>query len=595
LLAVSLLGFTLVAPSPARAKARPHLAISEVDWELNGDDATREYWEVANLGTVPWAPNNYWLLRLAAAVGPVPEAPPGSLPPRRMTAMVLMRDGTRLATDVILPPGRGPWPAVLQRTPYGKTAVRGDRFVQHGLAVVVQDMRGTGNSDGTWRLMLDDGWGRLQDGADTVAWIRRQPWCDGKVATAGMPIPQMLLAGAGPEGLAGQHANIAPLSLYHHAFYQSGVYRPEWDQIGGPRGWPMALLWHHPSYGDFWRTMDLRTRLDRVRWPGVYTAGWFNYFCQGTIDAFREIQTRGGPGARGRQHLVIGLGPFNPETRQCGELTFPEIAARPPGAPDVLQWLRLWLKGEPTVQPGEPAVRYFVMGDVGDPRAPGNTWRAADRWPPPSHPHRLYFTAEGGLTPERPATAAARDYDYDPARPVPSLGGQILAVPPSGLRAGPCDQRPVESRPDVLVFTSPPLEAPLEVTGRLTVRLHAATSARDTDFTAKLCDVYPDGRSMLVADGIVRARYRRSLEKPEPVTPGKRYAYDIDLWSTSLIFNRGHRLRGSISSSNAPRFEPNPNTWPEEGAAPKVAHQTVSLGGGSASHVVLPVIERSSE
>jgi hypothetical protein len=390
----------------------------------------------------------------------------------------------------------------------------------------------------------------------------------------------------------GQHANIAPLSLYHHAFYQNGVYRPEWDAIGRPRGWPMELLRQHPNDDDFWRGMDLRMRLDRVRWPGVYTAGWFNYFCQGTIDAFVEIQKRGGDGARGRQHLIIGLGPFNPTTRQCGELTFAETAARPPGAPDDLQWLRFWLKGEPTVPPDEPAVRYFVMGDVDDPRAPGNTWRYADRWPPPSRPTRLYLTAEGGLTSHRPTTTATREYDYDPEKPVPTRGGQALAVASSGIRSGPCDQRRLEARPDVLVFTTPPLSEPREVTGRLRVRLYAATSARDTDFTARLCDVYPDGRSMLVADGIVRARYRRTLEKPEAVTPGKRYAYDIDLWSTSLIFSRGHRIRVSISSSNAPRFEPNPNTWPEEDTAPRVAHQTVFLGGQAASHVVLPVIER---
>jgi uncharacterized protein len=231
------------------------------------------------------------------------------------------------------------------------------------------------------------------------------------------------------------------------------------------------------------------------------------------------------------------------------------------------------------------------MGDVTDPQAPGNFWSAADRWPPPSQPLRLYFTAEGGLVPQPPATATTREYDYDPTHPVPSVGGNEHD---SVVPAGPRDQRALEQRPDVLVFTSPPLSEPLEVTGRLSVRLYAASSARDTDFTARLTDVYPDGRSISVADGIVRARYRQSLTQEALITPGERYAYDIDLWSTSLVFNRGHRIRVDISSSSAPWFEPNTNTGGplplDKNEKPVVAHQTITLGGPEASYLVVPEV-----
>lgn len=517
--------------------------------------------------------------------------------PKPQTVLVAMRDGVRLSTAVWKPAGVGPWPVALARTPYNKDGVRGDRFVKEGIVLVVQDTRGRFGSEGEARPFADDAWGERQDGLDTVAWIRRQPWCNGKIATFGgsaVGITQLLLAGAGPEGIVGQSVVVAPVSLYHGGFYQNGVFRKalveDWLRL---TNWPppvLPLLRRHETYDDYWKVQDLRARLSRVRWPVVHVGGWFDIFAQGTIDAFTELQERGGPGARGRQFLVMGPWTHGVYQRRAGDLTFPENAARPPGVPGEFEWLSFWLTGKPAPAPGLASVHYYVMGDVDDPEAPGNIWRAAQRWPPPSRSHRLYFTADGGLSPRPPTEATTKQYDYDPNNPVPTVGGQELTLPP-----GPRDQRSVEARPDVLVFTTPPLQEPLEVTGRVRVRLYAATSARDTDFTAKLCDVYPDGRSMLLTDGIVRARFRRSLSRPEPVVPGRRYAYDIDLWSTSIFFNRGHRIRVAVSSSNAPRFEPNPNTgepWrPEGGPPPVVARQTIALGGKEASHLVLPTIK----
>ena len=232
------------------------------------------------------------------------------------------------------------------------------------------------------------------------------------------------------------------------------------------------------------------------------------------------------------------------------------------------------------------------MGDVTDPTAPGNVWRTADRWPPPSQPLRLYFTPGGGLDPQPPATPTTREYDYDPLRPVPSI--VVDWVPGDGPSGGPRDQRRVENWPDVLLFTTPPLAEPLEVTGPITVHLVAMTSALDTDFTARLTDVYPDGRSMLVTAGIIRGSYRNSLEKADFLTPGQRYDFDIDVGATSLIFNKGHRLRVAISSSNSPRFEANQNngkSWPNDQNYPSVvAHQTIFLGGVDGSSIVLPQV-----
>jgi hypothetical protein len=271
-------------------------------------------------------------------------------------------------------------------------------------------------------------------------------------------------------------------------------------------------------------------------------------------------------------------------------LTFPKNAVLPPDTPNGFGWLSFWPTGQPVVSADEPAVRYCVMGDLTDPQAPGNVWRSAASWPPPSQPLRLYLNTEGELDPQPPATAATKEYDYDPTKPVPTVGGQEIFLPLVGAQ----DQRKVEGRPDVLVFSTPPHTAPLEVTGRISVHLNATTSARDTDFTAKLTDVYSDGRSILLSDGIVRARFRHSLETEDLITPGQTYAYDIDLWSTSLIFNKGHQIRVAISRSNAPRFEPNANTGGALPPDPKeklvVAHQTIFLGGAGASYIVLPQV-----
>jgi uncharacterized protein len=546
---------------------------------------------------------------LWANVIPVNSAPVAARP--SSTVRVPMRDGTLLATDVYLPSGNGPWPVVLVRTPFGRTGfwssnpynpqnegIPPSSFLTHGIALVVQDTRGIGASKGVSLYFLDEGWGGHPDGLDTVNWIRSQLWCNGKIAGEGgssLGEPQYLLAGTAPEGIVGQYVRAAPGNLYLGP-YQSGVWRKAVERWWGAN-FPaaMPLMRAHPDYDDFWRGVDLSARLDQVHWPMVHLTGWYGEVLQSTIDIFTQLQENGGDGARGHQHLIIG--PWDHVGAEIGNLTAPvgvftfKNAGLPPDAPNEFDWLSFWLTGQPAVPDSEPAVRYYVMGDATDPQAPGNVWRTADRWPPPSQPLHLYFTADGGLDPQPPAAVATKEYDYDPTNPVPALGGEDPVFIGS---AGPQDQRKAEGRPDVLVFSTPPLTAPLEVTGRISVHLNAATSAKDTDFTAKLTDVYPDGRSIILTDGIVRARFRHSLETEDLITPGQPYAYDIDLWSTSIIFNKGHQIRVDLSSSNSPRFEPNTNTGgplpPDPAEKPVVAHQTIFLGGAAASYITLPQI-----
>jgi putative CocE/NonD family hydrolase len=227
------------------------------------------------------------------------------------------------------------------------------------------------------------------------------------------------------------------------------------------------------------------------------------------------------------------------------------------------------------------------MGDPTDPKAPGNYWRHADDWPPPSRVTPFYFHPAGTLVQGKPPEGNdARTYAYDPKDPVPNIGGQELGVP-----LGPMDQRRVEKRPDVLLFTTDELKEPIEVTGRIAARLFISSDCPDTDFTVKLCDVYPDGRSMLVTDGILRARYHKSFEEESFLVPGQVYELNVDLWSTSLVFNKGHRIRAAVSSSNSPRFEANPNTGRAFRAdkETRVAKNTLHLSLKYPSRIVLPV------
>jgi hypothetical protein len=506
-----------------------------------------------------------------------------------------MRDGVMLSTEVHLPAGRGPWPAIVLRTPYGPADVAGAvGLTTHGYAVVIQNIRGRCGSEGKGMFSLNDGWGEHQDAYDTVEWIAKQPWCDGKVGGAGecySGAAQNRLVCSRPPHLVCSCAEFAASNIYAQTIYIGGAFNKAHIEftLGNSKWDPDNLkLWReHSNYDDFWRSLDCETMYPLAAAPMFQKGGWYDTFCQGTLNSFMLLQNKGGPGARGRQKLVMG--PW----RHCrahkarqGELTYPPNSVFPRVYTDA-RWFDYWLKGMDNGIMKDPPVMYYVMGDPLDPNAPGNVWRTADSWPPPATETPYYFRAGGRLLPDAPAASEPpQTYTYDPKDPVPTRGGANVYIP-----AGPMDQHCVEDRPDVLLFTTPVLDEPLEVTGRIKVVLWASSSAVDTDFTAKLTDVYPDGRSLLLLDGILRARHRESMERGDFLHAGMVYRFEIDLASTSVIFNKGHRIRVAISSSNFPRFDANPNTgaqsWEEKN--PVVAQNTLYHDSAHPSHILLPV------
>jgi predicted acyl esterase len=506
--------------------------------------------------------------------------------------MVPMSDGVELATTVYRPAGDGPFPTILARTPYNKDGHKNEAqlFCRNGYAYVAQDLRGRFKSQGHHAIIFhNDGWKSPHDGHDTLKWIAAQRWCNGKIGSTGgsaLGITQNMAAPGAPAALAAQHVAVAFSDMYSQGAYQGGAFRTglleNWLKATGMTDVNLKTFISHPRYDAFWEDLNPEARAEQVNAPAVFFGGWYDIFLQGTINSFNAIHTQGGPAARGKCRLVIapiGHGSMN-------ELKYPPSAAQLPACAGNLAWFDSVLKGKANGIQTEKPVNYYVMGDPTDEKAPGNVWRAADAWPPPAERTSFYLHPKELLATTRPQNDGARSYQYDPERPVPTLGGAEL-----GANIGPRDQTSLESRPDVLVFTTEVLEAPLEVTGRIKSRLFVASDCPDTDFTVKLTDVYPDGRSMLVTDGILRTRFRESFTDEKVLQPGEIVEIEVDLWSTSLVFNRGHRIRVAVSSSNAPRFDPNPNTGhafrvDEES---RVATNTVYFSEKCPSRIELPV------
>jgi predicted acyl esterase len=507
-------------------------------------------------------------------------------------SMVPMSDGIELATTVYRLQGSGPFPVIVARTPYNKDGLKGEaqRFCKSGYAFVAQDLRGRFKSKGHHAVIFhNDGWNSPHDGHDTLEWIAQQAWCNGKIGSTGgsaLGITQNMAAPGAPKALAAQHVVVAFSDMYRQGAYQGGAFRSglleNWLKGTGMTDVNLKTFVAHPRYDEFWEELNAETQAGRVNAPAVFLGGWYDIFLQGTINSFTTIQSRGGPAAKGKCRLVIA--PIGHGTMD--ELKYPASASKLPRCADNLAWFDAMLKGKDNGIAAEKPVHYYVMGDPTDEKAPGNVWRTADTWPPPAAETPYYLHATGKLSTARPAGDGSRSYKYEPAQPVPTVGGAEL-----GLNIGPRDQRSVEERPDVLVFTSDVLEAPLELTGRIRARLYVSSNCPDTDFAVKLTDVYPDGRSMLVTDGIIRARFRESFEKEKLLEPGEVVEVPVDLWSTSLVFNKGHRLRIAVSSSNSPRFDPNPNTGHAFRAdqEQRVATNTLHLSEKHPSQIVLPI------
>lgn len=479
------------------------------------------------------------------------------------TEMVTMRDGIKLATEIYLPTaykeGKS-YPVLLMRTPYGRKQW-GDLLaafvLPKGFILVSQDTRGRFASEGFSASFLDDG----MDGYEAVEWVAAQPWCrKGRVGTVGisaMGITQFMMDKTAPPHLSCQLIMAATPSLYATAYQGGGFQRALVLSWLGGNQFPvevLKLMHANVDYNGLWKIADLSYEYEKVDVPIMHMAGWYDMFLGNNLDAFMGIESRGGPNARGKQKLIIG--PWTHQgflglaggTKQ-GQLTYPQNASY--DVPKAVGWFNKCMKGE-ELENAHP-VQYYVMGDVDDPKAPGNEWKYAQTWPVPADYTPFYFHKDLSLSTDKPASSGdSLAFVDDPANPVPTIGGANLVLP-----RGPHDQRAIESRADVLVFSTPPLAEPIEVTGPITVKVFVSADVIDTDITARLTDVYPDGRSMLLTDGLIRASHRESLEYRTPMEPGKMYELTIDLWATSIVFNKGHRIRVIVAGTNFPRFDVN--------------------------------------
>jgi hypothetical protein len=565
------------------------------------------------------------------------------------------RDGVTLRADVYRPDGPGRHPVLLSRLPYDKNGRRRpgdiDVFVEHGYVVIMQDTRGRFASDGESYVPLAP---EANDGHDAVEWAAQLPYANGRVGTMGqsyLGATQYLLAPTRPPHLRAAFPASAAADFHQAWVYHTGgafelgwqvpyamlmardtiarkgltasllpeieralapavtpwappltpeAYRrlplTAWAELLAPVAGYLGDYLRQPEDGPAWWSLNLERRHGEIDVPMYHVTSWYDIFLHGGIANFcglrRHARTEA---ARRAQKLLIGpwahLFPYtSPTSTGTGEIDF--------GAEALIdlhgvqrRWFDHWLKDMDTGILDEPPVKVFVMGV--------NRWRDESEWPLArmrSTPYYLHSAGrangaggDGVLSPAGPADESPDRFVYDPADPVPTRGGNTLI-----LAMGVMDQRPVEARADVLVYTSAPMTEPLEVTGPIVVTLHAASSAPDTDFTAKLVDVRPDGYAQNLTDGIVRARYRASRERATPLPPGQVTPFTIDCWATSHVFLPCHRIRLEISSSNFPRFDRNLNTGGDQASGTRwqTAQQTVFHDARYPSHVLLPIIPR---
>ena len=476
--------------------------------------------------------------------------------------MVPMRDSTKLNTNVYKPADTTdfPLPVILIRTPYGadramNAAMLWDFTDTRRYIVVTQDTRGRFESEGVDSVFLDDGWRHgKRDGYDCVDWIVGQPWCDGRVGTLGgsaCAITQLLLAGAAHPGHLCANPIVGAFDMYRHGVLPGGEYR-QFDIDGWLNGQGSGYMrdyyLDHYCKDSVWSYLDVWTRKDSVQTAMFHYGGWYDLFSQGTVEAFQALRHLG------NQRLLMGPWSHQVNWPSVGEVTYPN------GAFDNFtsyanRWCDFWLKDSGSVD-DIPQVSYYLMGPV-DTDGYWNAWYEADDWPPTADTFVLYLREDSSLTFEPPTLCEPPDtFAYDPRNPVPTNGGNNLSLP-----AGPYDQEEQWVREDVLRYVSPSLEYDAVVKGRILVRLSASSDRLDTDFTAKLIDIYPapPHRKMLVIDGILMARHRLGLEREDPLSPGEVYEFEIDLQNTAYCFPAGHRIGLAISSSNSPRFRINLN------------------------------------
>lgn len=516
------------------------------------------------------------------------------------TLMLEMRDTVELETFIYQPDTyTPPWGTILQRTPYGNQW--GSQEIDYvtdirGYVLVVQNLRGCGNSQGEPMLFLTDGWGELQDGYDTIEWIASQSWSDGKIGMFGSSahgMTQYFAAGALPPHLTCCVPIAAGPSLYHHSSFTGGEFRKAltetWLQnMGTP--WLIDSVCNHPDYDSLWSVVNLKERYDSTDYPMFHISGWHDLYTDGQLEAFENLNTE-----FGNQKLLIGPWTHgNWGSRYQGDLVYPENSEMSENEFFllVLDWYDFWMKNDSNGIT-EPVVKYYLMGNCDTQDTTNwNHWVTSNTWPPEDVEYEKYYLIKGGsLDTLPPAQVTCTDsFTYNPANPCTTYGGREYIGLSNGY--GPIDQRPIENRSDVLVYSTPELDSALTVIGKLKMTLFASSDCYDTDWTVRITDVYPDGRSILVTDGILMARHRNGFDTQDSLIPGVVDTFLIDLWSTAWVFDQGHRLRAIISSSNYPRFEKNPNTgapFERDDSVTLEANQQVHLSSTYKSHLLLPV------
>lgn len=554
------------------------------------------------------------------------------------------RDGVTLRADIYRPEGDGPFPVLLQRTPYNKDndAAFAHKAVAHGFMVVAQDVRGRYTSDGEWYTFKHES----DDGYDAVEWAAALPKSNGKVGMWGgsyVGATQMLTAIAHPPHLAGICPVVTASNYHENWTYQGGAFEQWFNESwtaglaqdtvrraftdasnamataktlpltqfplfnsqlepGSPSGTaalaPYFLDWlAHPLYDSYWKQWSIAENYANIQVPALHVAAWYDIFQGGSIRNYLGLKEHAGNAeARDKQRLYVTIGGHAGGGRKIGAVDFGPEALQYDEDEVTLDWYDYLFLGKQNMfaHPDKP-VHLFVMGE--------NAWRDEASWPLERAKETRYFlasagkantaTGDGALSTTAPRATASDTFIYDPANPVPTTGGP-LCCDPVHLPAGPRDQAQIEQRDDVLVYSTPALEQDQEVTGPVTLDLFAKSSAVDTDFTAKLVDVGPDGFAQNLTEGILRARFRESTTQATPIEPGKVYEYKIDLWSTSNLFKKGHRIRLEVSSSNFPRFDRNLNTGKDAASSSDFvkATNTVLHDAAHPSALLLPLVPR---
>ena len=538
-----------------------------------------------------------------------------------------MRDGVDLSADIYLPNEGERFPTLLLRTTYSNQDPRYLRwtveFVKAGYAVVLQDCRGRYDSDGDWVPYVCE----IDDGYDTHEWIGSQAWCDGNIGTFGVSYPgftqtapatehnrflKALVPIASQQDNYGHHRVDGVIALSTAQFFvailrkslqlealdlidMASVHRrlplhSALEELGDSPFYRGVV--EHEPYDEFWSSYSLRHRYDRIETPAYFMTGWFDSLLHETLKVFNGWRTHG-RSREARDNTKILIGPWSHQIAPWGKVPLGEdgeLADRTFGADavgdcvaDHLRWYDTRLKGIDTGMDEEPPIRLFVMGV--------NQWRCENEWPlARTEWTEFYLSERGGLDRSMALETGSISFTYDPSDPCPSWGAQNQ----NGALTGPRDRRPVEERPDVLVFDTPPLDQPIEATGPISAILFGSSDCPDTDFTAALVDVSGDGTPIILCEGICRARFRNGTDRPEMLRPGKVYQFRIDLWDTSNLFLPGHRIRLEVSSSNFPRYDRNLNSGGPIGfegpEAMRPAHNAIHFGLPAPSRLILPVI-----